>query len=156
MGVNAVYIMGMVAARPVRDVTHERCALLVVTAELQGDTRARHRVIAEDGLVDVAATLVVGQSVYVTGRLQRDDSHRVIVVARDLWPLADAPEPPSDAAPTGTHASPREHQRTGHWRRVGIGTRRERLVWVRATTVSDGRGDRDPGSPLPLRGEHGA
>jgi hypothetical protein len=155
MGVNVVYIMGMVAARPLRDATQERCALLVVTAEL-GHARARHRVIAEDGLVDVAATLIVGQAVYVTGRLQRDDSHRVTVVARDLWPLADAPEPPSDAAPTGTHASPREHQRTGHWRRVGIGTRRERLVWVRAATVSDGQRDRGQCSPLPLRGEHGA
>jgi hypothetical protein len=147
MGVNAVYIMGMVAARPLRHATQQRCALLVVTAELRGDARARHRVIAEDGLVDVAATLVVGQSVYVTGRLQRDDSHRVIVVARDLWPLADAPEPPTNAAPTGAHASPREHQRTAHWRRVGIGTRRERLVWVRATTVSDGQRDRGQCSP---------
>lgn len=147
MGINAVYIMGMVAARPLRDTTRDRCALLVVTAELQGDARARHRVIAEDGLVDAAATLVVGQLVYVTGRLQRDESQRVIVVARDLWPLEDAPEPPADAAPTGTHASPREHLRTGHWRRVGIGTRRERLVWVRATTVSDDQRDRSQSSP---------
>ena len=147
MGVNAVYIMGMVAARPLRDTTRERCALLVATAELQGDARARHRVIAEDGLVDIAAAFVVGQSVYVAGRLQRDESQRVIVVARDLWPLANPPKPPADAAPTGTHASPREHLRTGHWRRVGIGTRRERLVWVRATTVSDGQRDRGQGSP---------
>jgi hypothetical protein len=147
MGVNAVYMMGVVAARPLRDATQQRCAVLVVTAELQGDARARHRVIAEDGLVDVAAALVVGQSVYVTGRLQRDESQRVIVVARDLWPLEDAPEPPAGTAPTGTHASPREHRRTGHWRRVSIGTRRERLVWVRATTVSDGRRARGQCSP---------
>ena len=150
MGVNAVYIMGMVAARPFRDAEQEQCALLVVTAELHGDVRARHRVIAVGGLANVAATLVVGQSVYVTGRLQRDDSQRVIVVARDLWPLADAPEPPSDAAPTSTHASPREHQRTGHWRRISIGSKRERLVWVRPTTVSDGQRDRGRCSPLPL------
>ncbi len=150
MGVNAVYLMGMVAARPFRDPEREQCALLVVTAESHGDVRARHRVLAMGELVNAAATLVVGQSVYVTGRLQRDGSQRVIVVARDLWPLTDAPEPPSDAAPTSTHASPREHQRTGHWRRIGIGTRRERLVWVRATTVSDGHRDRGQGSPLRL------
>lgn|ERR1700686_1687565 len=156
MGVNAVYIMGMVAARPFRDTTRERCALLVVTTELQGDARARHRVIAEDGLVDIAAAFVVGQSVYVAGSLQRDDSERVVVVARDLWPLADAPERPADGVPTGTHASPREHQRTGHWRRVGIGTRRERVVWVRATTVSDRQRELRSLLSLTLRGEHGA
>ena len=30
---------------------------------------------------------------------------------------------------------PREHQRAGHARRVAIGTARERLIWVRPTTV---------------------
>ena len=38
--------------------------------------------------------------------------------------------------PKGTHASPAPHERVGHFRRVGVGTDRERLVWIRPTLVS--------------------
>lgn len=136
MGVNAVYLMGLVAARPFRDPGRQQCTLLVVTAEQYVEVRERHRVVAGRELVGAASVLAVGQSVYITGSLQRDDSRRVIVAARELWPLTDTPEPASDAVVVGTHASPRERERTGHWRRVGITTPRERLVWVRPTTVS--------------------
>jgi hypothetical protein len=83
--------------------------------------------------------LGVGQQIFVTGTVQRDRRNRVIVVARDLWPIGDVPSETTAGVSVGTHASPREHQRAGHWRRVSIGGPRERLVWVRTTTVGRDR-----------------
>jgi hypothetical protein len=83
--------------------------------------------------------LGVGQQIVVTGTVQRDRRKRVIVVARELWPIGDVPGGTEPSASVGTHASPREHQRAGHWRRVSIGGPRERLVWVRTTTVGRDR-----------------
>lgn len=133
---NTVDLIGMLAARPVHDPVEECCAMLVVTSNPRHDVRERHRVVARGPLAAAASALAVGQTVFVTGSLQRDERRRAMVVARDLWPLEDAPAMPDDALPVGTHARPREHQRTGHWRRIGITTPRERLVWVRPTTVS--------------------
>jgi hypothetical protein len=57
------------------------------------------------------------------------------VIAERAFATLPAPPPPEEAAVTGSHASPREHLRAGHARRVAIRTARERLVWVRPTTV---------------------
>jgi len=139
MSVNAVHLIGLVAARPALDRQRASASLLVVTARSDGALRECHRVVAERGLADVVLTLSVGQTVFVAGSLQRDHARRLIVVAGALWALGDAPGHPVDAEAQGTHASPREHERVGHWRRVFLGSPREHLVWVRSTTVRRGR-----------------
>ena len=138
MSVNAVSLIGLVAARPTVDQASGSAWLPVVTAVVDGAGRERHRVVAERGLAASALLLRVGQTVFVAGFLRRDHSRRVIVVAHDLWPVGDALGEPADAVSAGTHASPREHERAGHWRRVSIRSPREHLVWVRPTTVGRG------------------
>src|SRR5580700_7142899 len=114
-------------------------SVLVVTAGGDGAFRERHRVVVERSITEVVLALGVGQQIFVTGTLQRDHRNRVIVVARELWPIGDVPSETAVGVSIGTHASPRQHQRAGHWRRVSIGGPRERLVWVRTTTVRRGR-----------------
>jgi len=86
-------------------------------------------------------TFAVGETVYVRGRLGRfDDTRRVAVIAAEAWSILPPPAIPDlDGPPARTHASPVEHQRRGHLRHVGIGTPRERLVWVRPATVTGRR-----------------
>jgi hypothetical protein len=139
MSVNAVCLIGLVAVRPMWDDESSLASVLVVTAGGDGAFRERHRVAVGRSIADVALALRVGQQVFATGTLQRDHRNRVIVAARDLWPVADAPGATEPSAGVGTHASPREHQRAGHWRRVSIGGTRERLVWVRTTIVGRDR-----------------
>ena len=139
MSVNAVCLIGLVAVRPTWDQESSLASVLVVTAGGDGAFRERHRVVVERSIADVVLALGVGQQIFVTGTVQRDHRNRVIVVARDLWPIGDVPGGTEPSASVGTHASPREHQRAGHWRRVSIGGPRERLVWVRTTTVGRDR-----------------
>jgi hypothetical protein len=140
VSLNAVYLIGLVATRPRLDPERRRCSLRVITASSYGHMLERHRVVAETALAEVAAALAVGQQVFVVGSLRRDRARRHNVFARDVWALSVAPDAPLSLVPSGTHASPRGHRRTGHWRRVGLGTAREHLVWVRATTVGGHRG----------------
>jgi hypothetical protein len=135
VSVNAVCLIGFVADRPTWDQVSSLASVLVVTAGGDRAFRERHHVVVEPSMAGAVLALGVGQQIFVTGTVQRDHRDRVIVVARDLWPVADAPGAPEPSASVGTHASPREHQRAGHWRRVSIGGPRERLVWVRTTTV---------------------
>jgi hypothetical protein len=136
VSLNVVHLLGLVVARPALDVAQRRCTLLVVTTPTVRDIHERHRVLAGGALATVAAELVVGQSVLVAGRLARDERGRVVSVARELWAVAEAPEAARGTPAIGRHhASPREHERAGHWRRIHTGTARERLSWVRATTV---------------------
>jgi hypothetical protein len=114
-------------------------SVLVVTAGGDGAFRERHRVVVKRSITEVVLALGVGQQIFVTGTMQRDHRNRVIVVARELWPIGDVPGGTESSASVGTHASPREHHRAGHWRRVSIGGPRERLVWVRTTTVGRDR-----------------
>ncbi|MFZ0179350.1 MAG: hypothetical protein WAL84_05685 [Candidatus Dormiibacterota bacterium] len=139
MSVNAVCLIGLVAVRPTWDQESSLASVLVVTAGGDGAFRERHRVVVKRSITDVVLALGVGQQVFVTGTVQRDHRKRVIVVARELWPMGDVPDGTEPSASVGTHASPREHQRAGHWRRVSIGGPRERLVWVRTTTVGHDR-----------------
>ena len=139
MSVNAVCLIGLVAVRPMWDQDSSLASVLVVTAGGDGAFRERHRVVVKRSIAGAALALGVGQQVFVAGTVQRDYRSRVIVVARDLWPIGDEPSETAVGVSVGTHASPREHQRAGHWRRVSIGGPRERLVWVRMTTVGRGR-----------------
>ncbi len=139
MSVNAVCLIGFVAVRPMWDQESSLASVLVVTAGSDGAFRERHRVVVERSITEVVLALGVGQQIFVTGTLQRDHRNRVIVVARELWPIGDVPSETAVGVSIGTHASPRQHQRAGHWRRVSIGGPRERLVWVRTTTVRRGR-----------------
>ena len=139
MSVNVVCLIGLVAFRPTWDEESSVASVLVVTAGGDGVFRERHRVVVARSITEVVLALGVGQQIYVTGTVQRDHRNRVIVVARALWPIGDVPGGTEPSASVGTHASPREHQRAGHWRRVLIGGPRERLVWVRTTTVGPDR-----------------
>ncbi len=139
MSVNVVCLVGLVAVRPTWDQESSLTSVLVVTAGGDGAFRERHRVVVERSFAGAVLALGVGQQIFVTGTVQRDHRNRVIVVARELWPIGDVPGGTEPSASVGTHASPREHQRAGHWRRVSIGGPRERLVWVRTTTVGRDR-----------------
>ena len=139
MSVNVVCLVGLVAVRPTWDQESSLTSVLVVTAGGDGAFRERHRVVVERSFAGAVLALGVVQQIFVTGTVQRDHRNRVIVVARELWPIGDVPGGTEPSASVGTHASPREHQRAGHWRRVSIGGPRERLVWVRTTTVGRDR-----------------
>jgi hypothetical protein len=139
VSVNVVCLVGLVAVRPTWDQESSLASVLVVTAGGDGAFRERHRVVVERSFAGAVLALGVGQQIFVTGTVQRDHRNRVIVVARELWPIGDVPAGTASSASVGTHASPREHQRAGHWRRVSIGGPRERLVWVRTTTVGRDR-----------------
>ena len=139
MSVNAVCLIGLVAVRPTWDEESSLSSVLVVTAGSDGAFRERHRVVVKRSIAGAALELGVGQQVFVAGTVQRDHRNRVIVVARDLWPIGDVSSETTAGVSLGTHGSPREHQRAGHWRRVAIGGPRERLVWVRTTTVGRDR-----------------
>jgi hypothetical protein len=54
------------------------------------------------------------------------------VLMFDWRTIEIAPSRQRDADLGGTHASPRQHDRRGHWRKVGTN-----LVWVRACVVGD-------------------
>jgi len=138
MSVNAVHLIGLVAARPLVGDDGGSCQLLVMTDADDGRLRQRHRVHLFGRLVDAAQRFGVGERVYVRGRLGRLRG-RPVIVARELWSVQPAPELAGYDEPESTHASPAEHERREHVRRVGVGTARERLVRVRATIVH-GRG----------------
>ena len=145
VSLNVVHLIGLVAARPAISEGERTCTVLVVTSSPNGADRQRHRVLVHGAVVGTATDLSVGELVFIAGRLGRDQRHRVITVARELWPVTDALLDVRAPGPTdGHHASPREHRRVGHWRRINIGTSRERLCWVRATVV---RGIPPTGSP---------
>jgi len=98
----------------------------------------RHRVHAT-----TTGSWAVGTLVLVEGALTRDAQRRRHIVQAFRVTVLEEPALPGPLAtspqePERTHASPVTHQRVGHFRRVGIGTPRERLVWVRATTVRAG------------------
>lgn len=138
---NQVHLIGLVATRSYSIGESGAVGFVLITERARGLGIDRHRVVTEpSSLLDMNA-FAVGESVYVQGRLGRfDDTRRVAVIVAEAWsilsPLA-APVP--GLSPSRTHASPVEHQRRGHLRRVGIGTLRERLVWVQPATVSGRR-----------------
>ena len=137
---NKACLIGLVACvpRPVGG-DGEVGFLLLTQRDASGERVDRHRVILPARHAPDIAEFSPGATVYVEGHLARHgERQRVSVVAHRAWTIAPAPPPPEEERPSGTHASPREHERAGHARRVAIGTARERLVWVRPTTVRPG------------------
>jgi single-stranded DNA-binding protein len=143
---NLVVLLGWVAEPPREpDASSDTVRLTIATRTSDPvEDVQRHRVLAGRRLADAARGLLTGQHVYLEGRLTTatwtDDrgrrQRRVEVVAHALWSLDGSPPPPSSQRePTGTHASPRQHTRTGHWRRVHAGRADQHLVWIRATVV---------------------
>jgi hypothetical protein len=134
---NTACLIGLVACRP-RPVGAEGEVgfLLLTQRDPAGERVDRHRVILSPLHTPDLAEFLPGATVYVEGHLARNgERRRVSVMAHRAWSIAPAPPPPDDASPVIAHASPREHQRAGHARRVAIGTAGERLIWVRPTTV---------------------
>jgi len=134
MSVNAVHLIGLVAARPMRPADERSCELLLMTDEGDAQRRERHRIYVSGASVALAGSLSVAERIYVRGRLGRRRG-RIVVVAHDLWTITPPPALPDGLEATATHASPHEHERREHVRRIAIGTPRERLVRVRSTMV---------------------
>jgi hypothetical protein len=135
--VNRACLIGLVAcvARPV-GTDGDLGFLLLTRRDPAGERVDRHRVILTPLQVPDLAEFTPGATVYVEGHLARHGERgRVSVIAERAFATLPAPPPPEEVAVTGSHASPREHLRAGHGRRVAIGTARERLTWVRPTTV---------------------
>jgi hypothetical protein len=110
--------------------------VLLTERDPLGQRVDRHRVILGGIHLPDIDDFAPGATVYVEGHIARQgESWRVSVIAGCAWSILPAPPPPVAGEPTSSHASPREHQRSGHPRRVAIATPRERLVWVRPTTV---------------------
>jgi hypothetical protein len=86
----------------------------------------------------------IGSEVFVEGTIVLEAVRRRHVVLGHTLILVNASgAPPSASSETLTHhLSPRPHERAGHWRRLGLGTPRERLVWVNSASVGakSGRG----------------
>ena len=132
---NQVHLIGVVGSTQRELATPAESAFLVLTERADGAGVDRHRVVLGERRRPVDA-FAVGDSVYVRGRLERR-RERAVIVLMDAF-LLDAGVVPLSAATAsggGTHRSPLSHERRGHLRRLGAGTPRERLVWVRATTV---------------------
>jgi hypothetical protein len=147
--VNRACLIGLVGCRPRPVGVDGELGLLVLTQrDPQGERVDRHRVILGASQAQDVGDFTPGATVYVEGHLARHGPHRrVSVIADRAWAITSAPPPPVETPVRGTHASPREHRCEGHARRVAIGTARERLVWVRATTVQG----RPPATGPPAR-----
>jgi hypothetical protein len=135
--VNKACLIGLVACRPLPVGAEGELGFLLLTQrDPLGERVDRHRVILPARHTPDVAEFSPGATVYVEGRLARHGARgRVAVIAERAFSTLPAPPPPEEAPTTGTHASPREHQRAGHPRHVARGTPRERLIWVRPTTV---------------------
>lgn len=151
---NSACFIGLVACRP-RPVgaDGEVGFLLLTRRDPAGQRVDRHRVIVPPHNTSDLAEFCPGATVCVEGHLARHgERRRVSIIARRAFSIELAPPPPQEAPATGTHASPREHQRAGHARRVAIGMASERLIWVRPTTVHPRSAAANrPTPPLPPR-----
>ena len=137
MSLNRVWLLGRVADPCV--VTDDGVMLTVATVDgaAIGEMVERHLVRY---VSDVPDPLTVGSLVMVAGCVTVDEHlQRAVVVASEVTALVQARELAAPAPSGGTHASPVAHQRAGHFRRVGVGTERERLVWVHSTAVGGWR-----------------
>jgi len=121
---NRICLIGLVGCwpRPVGPAGDLGFVLLTERDPL-GQRVDRHRVILGGIHLPDISDFAPGATVYVEGHLARQgESRRVSVIAGCAWSILPAPPPPVAGEPTSSHASPREHQRSGHPRRVAIGT----------------------------------
>jgi hypothetical protein len=145
MSVNRVWLMGVVALAP-RPASDElgggQVSLVGVLHHGKTEVVDRFRVRSLD-----ASFPPVGTEILVEGAVVTQGSRRVVLATR-VAVLSEPGERTALGAPEGgTHAPPTPHQRRGHWRTLGRGTVRERLVWVRSTRV----GQWQPPAHLPNR-----
>ena len=139
MSVNRAWLIGHLAAVP--RLTPDGVDFLVATVR---ETRDRNASV-ERTLVHLTALAEwpVGALLLVEGALTLDTARRRHVVEARRVTVLQEPEPPGPATVSPgeprTHAAPVVHERAGHFRLVGVRTPRERLVWVRPTTVGGSR-----------------
>jgi hypothetical protein len=133
MTLNRVWLLGHVGAAPRTTPDGALILLATLRSGRSGTVVERHLVRADEA---DASDLQTAALVLVEGLLTRDDARRRHVVrAMRMTRLID-PDPIEGSEPSrGTHASPAPHERVGHFRRVAVGTSRERLVWVRPSAV---------------------
>jgi hypothetical protein len=133
MSVNRVWLMGVIALVP-RPASDElgggEVSLVGVLRRGNAEAVDRFRVRSLD-----ASLPPVGTEVLVEGSVVTQGWRRVVLATR-VTVLLEPDERSAPGAPAGgTHASPAQHERRGHWRTLGRGTARERIVWVRSATV---------------------
>lgn len=132
---NKVLLMGLVTMPPQESAGMVAFEVGVPQERLGRQWLQRATVITGGHLADDARALRPAQWIFAEGQLTVRDG-LPLVEAVTLFTIADAPSPPVDKrAPEGTHASPRPHDRTGYPRQLFADTPRERIVWVRPTTV---------------------
>jgi hypothetical protein len=133
MSVNRVWLMGVVALAP-RPASDElgggQVSLVGVLHHGKTEVVDRFRVRSLD-----ASFPPVGTEILVEGAVVTHGSRRVVLATRMIVLVESDDESYLGAPAAGTHASPTQHERRGHWRRLGPGTAHERVVWVRSTTV---------------------
>ncbi len=135
MTLNRAWLMGYIAATPRRTSDGTLILLAIPRSGTSGTVVERHLVRSDEA---VASDVQTGTLVLIEGLLTRDDARRRhLVLARRLTKLLDPDPIEGSELPKGTHASPTPHERVGHFRRVSVGTARERLVWVRPTLVGE-------------------
>ena len=121
--------------RPVTDQIGGGWLFLLATLDRAGPTPRieRHRV----RLLSAEVPPAIGSEVLVEGTLVLEvERRRHVVVGQTAILLNASGAPPSASSQILTHhQSPRPHERAGHWRRLGLGTPRERLVWVNSASV---------------------
>ena len=133
---NRALLIGVVARPAEVDAAGWRLTVAIPTEGDGGLHVERVDVTGDTRLSAVVRELQSAQLVYVEGRLARGEDRRAVVRAASVMALADPPPPPEPSGPGGgTHASPRAHERAGHARVLHRGTDRERVVWVRSTSV---------------------
>jgi hypothetical protein len=134
---NRVFLIGIVAGPP-KDVG-DACEFVLGVPEERADRAGleRVRVAVRSRLAEAARELRAAQPVYAEGRLIPNRGG-ALVEATAIVALGDPPpDAPPHEHPSGTHASPRPHDRVGHPRRLHAGTPGERVVWVRPTRVGE-------------------
>lgn len=132
---NKVLLIGLVTTAPRESAGIVAFEVGVPEERLGRQWLQRATVITEGHLADDARALRPAQWIFVEGQLTVRDGLPVIEAAA-LFTIAAAPSSPVDKqVPERTHASPRPHDRIGYPRRLYAGTPRERIVWVRPTTV---------------------
>jgi hypothetical protein len=135
MSLNRVWLLAVVALVP-RPASDELGGgeVSLVAVPRQGKAEAFDRFRVRSLNVSLPR---LGTEVLVEGSMVTQGSRRVVLATRVVV-LGEPTERSVPGAPVGgTHASPAQHDRRGHWRTLGRGTARERIVWVRSTTVGE-------------------
>ena len=140
---NQVHLIGVLASMPRARADADSVGFrLLITERVDGAGVDRHRLLV-DRRSD-SEEWELGDTVYVHGEVRCRAGRCVVVVVGGFRIAPSMPPPRRTLAELGgTHRTPVGHERRGHLRRVAAGSDRERLVWVRPTTVH-GRSEEGP------------